>query len=340
MTIRDFIYKLDNKLRYSFDGLFREKKYYYKLFPSYYHKKRNLKQKNVTYFTCKPTTGAGIGHQMSDWMCGFYFAKVFGLEFASLPFTSTADPYRPSKWEDFLGLSTNEKKVEDLVKEGYRFVTLPTFHQRRKYELQQIKNIVESYRGEKVILRANGMLVDQYLLAETLSKRFFKCDCRKNDKIIFDDDYFNIALHIRRQVIIENRTIEEDESIRAKRWTGVEYYKNILEQVREVVSENVRIYVFSTGNPDEFKVFENYGEVHFCSDLDEYESFANLVRSDLLVTSKSSFSYCAGLITKGIRISPEGFWHTYGDSVRWLTADDNGNFFVDKLKKAMEEYKK
>ena len=48
------------------------------------------------YFTAIPNPGAGIGHQMANWISGYWFAKQFELPFVHIPFSST-------KWDAFLG---------------------------------------------------------------------------------------------------------------------------------------------------------------------------------------------------------------------------------------------
>ena len=44
-----------------------------------------------------------------------------------------------------------------------------------------------------------------------------------------------------------------------------------------------------------------------CSDMDEYMSFAHLIYADLLITSKSSFSYKPALMNTGIKVCPGNF---------------------------------
>ena len=48
------------------------------------------------YFAAMPNPGAGIGHQIANWIAGLWFAEQFGLKFAHIPFSDV-------KWEEFLG---------------------------------------------------------------------------------------------------------------------------------------------------------------------------------------------------------------------------------------------
>lgn len=66
-------------------------------------------------------------------------------------------------------------------------------------------------------------------------------------------------------------------------------------------------------------------DVVICNDLDEYVSFTNMVKAGILVTSKSSFSYNAALLSNGIKILPRDFWHGYPNNRYWIIADESGN---------------
>jgi len=91
------------------------------------------------------------------------------------------------------------------------------------------------------------------------------------------------------------------------------------------------IYLFSQGTPDDFKEFEKFPNLHFCLEMNAQDSFLHMVNADLLITSKSSFSYKPALLSNGIKVCPKDFWHGYPDSVDWIMADENGNLLVDKL---------
>jgi hypothetical protein len=54
--------------------------------------------------------------------------------------------------------------------------------------------------------------------------------------------------------------------------------------------------------------------------------------ADLLITSKSSFSYSPALLSRGVKIVPRDFWHGYPDSKQWILADEAGNFDINALK--------
>ena len=142
---------------------------------------------------------------------------------------------------------------------------------------------------------------------------------------------------MRRTVVIEGVVTSEDEATRARRWLSNDYYEKVLKQVLEnlKVDKPIEIWIFSTGKPEEFIEFVKYGEIHFCSDMDEYQSFVHLVYADLLITSKSSFSYKPALMNRGIKICPRNFWHGYPDKKDWILCENDGKFDVRRLDKLL-----
>lgn len=270
---------------------------------------------------------------MANWIAGFWFARQFNLKFANIPFSS-------KRWDDFLGFGSNEIQVDELIAKGYHIRRLPKFEEENQEELALNKAIINSYSGSKVVFLAiqDQGYSEQFGIINDLQQKFYNAEARKNDQILYDKDRFNIAIHVRRTVIIENKVIFENEEVKAKRWLNNDYYETVLKQVVEnlKVDKPLSIWIFSTGPAEEFKDFEKYGDVHFCSDMNEYDSFAHLVFADLLITSKSSFSYKPALMNKGIKVCPKNFWHGYPNQKDWVLCENDGTFETLKLNEALK----
>jgi hypothetical protein len=305
---------------------------YYLTFRSYWHyllHKSKVNQQNTTsYFAARPNMYAGIGHQMANWIAGLWFARQFGLKFASIPFST-------DKWDVFLGFGNGEVQYYDLIIKGYKVRQLPGFREANKVETDLIKGIISTYSGSNTILLAqqDQFYFDQYGVMHELQAKFLSAPARNDDKIEYDKRKFNIAVHVRRTVIIEDKVFEEDEATKARRWLSNDYYEKVLKQVLDNLKTDkpVSIWLFSTGKPEEFAEFSKYGEVHFCSHMDEYRSFAHFIFADLLITSKSSFSYKPALMSNGIKVCPKNFWHGYPDKKDWILCENDGQFEVKKL---------
>ena len=294
-----------------------------------FHKPKEDKMNTSFYFAARPNPGAGIGHQLANWIAGFWFAEQFNLKFAHLPFSNP-------KWENFLGFGDGEAKVEELAKSGYRIRELPLFDEFNQFELNRIKAILNSYSDRKIVFIAgqDQGYKNQFGVINSIREKFNQTPARKKDQVIYKSDRFNIAVHVRRTVVIDSKVILEDDTAKALRWLSNDYYEKVLKQVVQNIqtSKPICIYLFSTGKPEEFVEFSKYGDVHFCSEMNEYATFLHLVRADLLISSKSSFSYKPALLSDGIKVCPRNFWHSYPESKDWILVENDGTFNVNCLK--------
>jgi hypothetical protein len=301
-------------------------------FRSYWHYLIIKNKSNMIYQSCyyaaRPNINAGIGHQMANWISGYWWSRQFDVKFACIPFST-------DKWDEFLGFGLGEVQYYDLVKHGYKVRRLPAFNEHKIKEVSLNKAIIQSYSGTKIILLAiqDQGYMNQYGVMNDLKTKFKNAPTRKQDKIQYDNSKFNIAVHVRRTVIIDGKTILEDEAAQKLRWLSNDYYEKVLIQVLEniKIEKPIAIWLFSTGKAEEFAAFSNYGEIHFCNNMDEYQSFAHLVFADMLITSKSSFSYKPALMNEGVKICPRNFWHGYPDTNDWILVENDGSFDVSKI---------
>jgi hypothetical protein len=49
---------------------------------------KDSQNKLISYYSAIPNPGAGIGHQMANWIAGYWFSKQFGLKFAHTSFSN------------------------------------------------------------------------------------------------------------------------------------------------------------------------------------------------------------------------------------------------------------
>ena len=122
----------------------------------------------------------------------------------------------------------------------------------------------------------------------------------KDKKSNFDENYFNVAVHVRRSNKFDNRIEGAN--------TQDTYYLNVMKQILEKhFDKHVLFHIYSQGD---ISMFEVYKELNVKFHLDEYllDTFTDLVFADALVLSASSFSYTAGLLSNG-EVYYLPFWH-------------------------------
>tara|TARA_B100000123_G_scaffold222402_1_gene170983 strand:- start:281 stop:1051 length:771 start_codon:yes stop_codon:yes gene_type:complete len=105
-----------------------------------------------------------------------------------------------------------------------------------------------------------------------------------------------IAIHIRRGDVDKSNM---------KRYTDSNYYKKIIMFLKKKYP-NIKIKIFSQGKLEDFKDLDNNCIFELNKDI-KY-TFHSMVIAKVLVTAKSSFSYCAGLLNEN-EIYYINFWH-------------------------------
>lgn len=307
----------------------RNKSIYPYLYRSYWHylfHAKNDKNNTTCYYTARPNPGAGIGHQIANWIAGLWYAHQFHLKFAHTPFSTP-------QWDEFLGFGVGEKTVMELKKEGYKTRRLPLFNENKAKEIKLNFQIIQSYNGKKIIFVAeqDQFYQNQYGVINELKHKFYSAPARKNDQLIYSKENFNIAIHVRRGDIMADPTNPN----LAMRYLSNDYFEKVLQQVIKNIKTNkpIHIYFFSQGSPNDYPEFAQYSNLHWCLDMNAQNSFLHFVYADLLITSKSSFSYKPALLNNGVKVCPKNFWHGYPNDNKWILCNNDGSFDANELKR-------
>jgi hypothetical protein len=165
---------------------------------------------------------------------------------------------------------------------------------------------------------------DQFGVMDDLKKKFYNAPSRKNNQLIYSNSHFNIAIHIRRGDIVVGQ--ENKNSNLLMRWQDNQYFVKVLTQVVQNVKTDkpIAIYLFSQGDQVDFAEFLEFPNCKFCLDMNAQNSFLHMIYADLLITSKSSFSYKPALLNNGIKVCPKLFWHGYPENKNWILVGENG----------------
>ena len=107
-------------------------------------------------------------------------------------------------------------------------------------------------------------------------------------------------MHIRRHNSRDTRIAGTD--------TPDSYYLNLINTIREkYIDKPLKFHIYSQGNENNFNMYKNNDTVFHLNESVQ-DTFTGLVYGDILVMSRSSFSYIAALLSNGI-IYYEKFWH-------------------------------
>lgn len=144
---------------------------------------------------------------------------------------------------------------------------------------------------------------DKYLNSKSFFK--YKKIFYSDKSSPYDKAYTHVAVHVRRKNKDDNR-IEGTN-------TPDLYYLNIIDIIRRKHS-NCKFHIYSQGDISNFSAFIADDTIIHLDD-DVLNTFDGLVFADILVTSASSFSYVAAMLTNGI-VFYKKFWHV--PSNKWI----------------------
>lgn len=232
----------------------------------------------------------GFGAQFQTIICCILIAENTGNEYIHRRIRSMEHNYYNDP--DYLS------KVELLMNVSNNYQTV--------YDDKLIENII-SFTPQEIIYSFE-LNINFLLNSESLVN--LKTNFRKNkNRNIFNNDVFNIAIHIR-------STNLHDITLGSNRSTTLNYYFDIIERIKQTMVNEKRIvfHIYSQNDMRDYDEFDKEG-IYFHLNENMFDTFIGLVAADILVTSKSSFSYAAAILSDGI-IYYQPFWHPPGE--KWI----------------------
>jgi len=224
----------------------------------------------------------GFGAQYRLAIIALFYAEFNSLDFVYTPFEKMEHNYDNSP--DFL------EKKEKLIGFIHEFEVDKEGTTRRYYEKYNIWPVIEN----QLTFFANN--IHHFENGETHKKirRLFFSDKLKKD--YYSDDFFNVAIHIRRLNSHDTLSIEPS-------FISNSSYVQLISEMRKKYSkggrEKLLFHIFSQGDNVNFSEFENDESIIFHLDTSLESTFISLVMADCLVTSLSTLSYVAGLLSDG-----------------------------------------
>ncbi|MFA6066646.1 MAG: hypothetical protein WC707_05700 [Candidatus Babeliaceae bacterium] len=223
-----------------------------------------------------PQQADGFGSQFQAIISSVIYAELHNLTYVYTPFHMMEHNYDNA--DDFIA------KKEQLIN------FIDNFESNKNYDAY-------SQISYKAFVDAN---IAACAASESLKKikKIFRAN--KNTHNYFNNQNFNIAIHIRRPNSHDNRISGAN--------TPDNAFLYIIRRLRTIyAAKNPLFHLYSQGDSESFKAFTAHDTVLHINDPVE-ETFTAMVLADVLVTGASSFSYAAGLLSEGtVYYIP--FWH-------------------------------
>jgi hypothetical protein len=226
-----------------------------------------------------PLRNDGFGAQFQSVIMAAIYAELHDMEFVYSPFSTMEhnydnDPSYLEKKEDLINFIGNFEINRDVALQS-------------KFTPYDLVNFFDA-----------NMPSCLNTLALKKIKRIFREN--KDRAAYFNTDSFNVAVHVRRPNLHDSRVSGTD--------TPDEVYLRIIDSLRNVYkSEQPVFHIYSQGLMDAFASYMASDVVLHLNDSLEF-TFSSMVLADVLVTTASSLSYSAGILSDGI-IHYIPFWH-------------------------------
>lgn len=279
------------------------------------------KKVNNCYITYAGS-GDGVGSQIHSILSILLFAKKFNLTYVHTP-VKNIEHYKGDRvewslrWEEFFSLGNNEIPIKALESSDVKrvFVKFPFLLNKKSDKLYMVSNC-HSY--------TDTCPADFSLIIDDLRKKY---NIKNASSSRINPAQLQLCVHIRRGDV-------DAVNINSFRYSSNRYIlKNLVKILEFYNRQNIdcKVYIYSQGEEKDFLEFKELNAT-FCLNEDEFTTFDNLVNADILVTAKSSFSYVAGLLNKGI-VFYEPFWHKPLPS--WINITSSRKQIAARLSKEM-----
>lgn len=283
-----------------------------------------------------PHYRTGIGHILAEWNTGLLWSQKLGIPFAHCPLR---DP-----WNDFFGLHGFEDLPAISSTKGLRRVLLPPIPDAdNPAESPLIINILNHFskKGPCLFLLYFGQ--NSYRHDETssvLREKYFSrrisapiCNWRTPYKI-------NVSVHVRRRNAedMSNPTVHDPNGAAYKsRYRDSEFFIQTCRAIENILGpDKLHFNIFSQGETKDFSDFQTLKNTTLFLNKDVCETFHNVVLGDLLVLSPSSFSFKAGMISKGLKIAAEPWWHYIPDNQEWCRLQNEDRESEKKIRSLLK----
>jgi hypothetical protein len=189
----------------------------------------------------------------------------------------------------------NVEKLMNL-KNGYDFIKDDT--SLKNCEILKIWDLINKFESD----------INLYLNSDSL-KNIKNVFWKNKNRNFFNNDKINVAVHIRRPNNHDTRIDGVD--------TSIEYYFNIINIIKEKYKHKEKPLLFHIYSQNDITAYHEFDKTDIQFHLNEnlFDSFIGMVAADILVTSRSSLSYVAAILSDG-EIYYNPFWHPPGEN--WI----------------------
>ncbi len=268
--------------------------------------------------------GAGSRALMTMFTIGF--CRRYGLEYRHTPFSGLNHAVGDQRawdegWERFFNLGEGELPSSEVEGESFDLFELTFMEGPGGRDLTQYlhppvpSERAQYYTDIRRIADEELRAAQRELFVETIRAQLpeFRARYRRN-KPLAGQQPFTIAVHIRRGDVGPDRQ---------DMWTGLDSFARTLRTVTAQLEQRgvaYRLLVFSQGKDADFAALHDHAP-DLRLDTDPFDALAQLAAADVLVMSKSCFSYVAALLGEPVAIFEDCDFPAFPG---WIMRDEAG----------------
>ena len=278
------------------------------------------------YFTVLSNRGAGIGHQLSNWLTGVVLAEDLGCTWFHCPLGDET-------WDSFLTLSSDQPTLASCRSQGLRVYRLPKLA--HPIQVRIALRLMRTFRAP-VAFVADDLVVPDLTRAVPFFRQQYE---RAPRPLPFSVSGRSascrlVAVHVRRGDLHDLRQKGGEEW--KERWLENTFFIAVCQRLKQVLSGmTLQFHIFSQGDASQFESFGELSDVQLHLDGDPKSAFLFMSQADFLVCSPSSFSFSPGLLNPGIKFIRSPWWHTIPPDGTWVECSADGTFEPSDLRHAL-----
>lgn len=258
----------------------------------------------IRRLTCTGLLSEGPGSQALTVMHAINFARSSGLTYVHTPFSVVKHADRPQQewanaWETFFNLGAGEKACDvqrhEVVNYCFGFDSLPLcfgWPNRRDELADRFKAIIPEFR-RKYYLDKSPRTTEEVTVAVHIRRGY---DVSANDYLFTSTGSILQTITLVKAVL-DTHSIQHGISIYSE-GNSTDFAEICIPGVE---LSKYRVGHYSDGRSDDVREV-SLSSVESFLDIDAIRAMRELIEADVLIMSKSSFSYCAALISDGIKI--------------------------------------
>jgi len=249
-------------------------------------------------------TDEGVGAQYQRILCILLLCDLLEIKYIHQKITVGHNYDNDINWNERWDNLFNLNKLSSVITGNNKQKIIEKFNPPVHEIIQNIQNFEKDKNSDYIIKITNSTQIGDFYI-NYFDNILYKVRSLYNytGKCIYDKNYTNIAIHIRVHNKFDTEPPDSSQEFGARYTLNCNQYKELIINLKKKY-KNPLVHIFT----QESQEFDNIDGVIYYKDTDAFFTLHHLIKADVLVTAKSSFSYLAALYNEN-EVIYVNFWH-------------------------------